>query len=106
MYQERRGFGARHRSAARVRSAHSLVTRGMGRGIRRGEYPVGAVLPGPPELMDHFGVSRTALREALQTLAAKGLVAAKTRIGTRVLDESHWNMFDPDILFWRLELGM
>ena len=56
--------------------------------------------------MRRFGVSNTPLREALQSLAAKGLIAAKTKVGTWVRDEAHWNMFDPDILNWRLEVGI
>lgn len=97
----------RHDAIVRpVRSAHGLVTRSIGLGIVRGEFPVGAILPANEELMGRFGVSRTALREALQTLAAKGLIAAKTRIGTRVLAERHWNAFDADILAWRLEVGL
>lgn len=56
--------------------------------------------------MARLGVSNTTLREALQTLAAKGMVAARAKVGTRVLDESHWNMFDADILAWRLEVGI
>ena len=97
----------RHDAIARpVRSAHGFVTRSIGLGIVRGEFPVGDVLPANEELMSRFGVSRTALREALQTLAAKGLIAAKTRIGTRVLEERYWNVFDADILGWRLEAGL
>ncbi len=97
----------RHDAISRpVRSAHGLVTRSIGLGIIRGEFPVGSVLPANEELMARFQVSRTALREALQTLSAKGLIAAKTRIGTRVLPERHWNPFDADILGWRLEVGL
>src|SRR5215467_12937139 len=90
----------------RARSAHGFVTHSIGIAILKGEFPVGTTLPPVGELMLRFGVSRTALREALQTLTAKGLVASKTKIGTRVLDEGAWNMFDADILAWRLELGM
>ena len=38
----------------------------------QGHFPIGSTLPGDAELMELFGVSRTALREALKTLAAKG----------------------------------
>lgn len=90
----------------RSRSAHDLVADGIGRGILEGEFPVGSTLPGDGELMERFGVSRTALREALKTLAAKGLIESKTKVGTRVLGSKSWNMFDSDILGWRLQLGV
>jgi DNA-binding FadR family transcriptional regulator len=74
--------------------------------IMSGEFAVGTILPGKDDLMQRFGVSNTPLREALQTLAAKGLVVAKTKVGTRVLEESQWNMFDAEILGWRLQAGL
>ncbi len=46
------------------------------------------------------------LREVLKTLAAKGLVVSKTRVGTKVRNQVDWNMFDSDLLGWRLDLGM
>jgi DNA-binding FadR family transcriptional regulator len=93
-------------SAYRARSAHDLVTHGIGRAIMDGQFAVGSTLPGDAELMERFGVSRTALREAMKTLAAKGLIESKTKVGTRVLGEKNWNMFDADILAWRLQLGV
>lgn len=94
------------RGSARPRSAHDLVAHAIGRAILQGEYQVGSILPGDAELTESFGVSRTALREALKTLAAKGLIESKTRVGTRVLGEKRWNMFDPDILTWRMQMGV
>lgn len=91
---------------ARTRSAHDLVAHGIGQNIMRGRFPVGSILPGDAELMELFGVSRTALREALKTLAAKGLIESKTKVGTKVLDRHNWNMFDADILEWHLEMGV
>lgn len=92
--------------APKARSAHDLVVHGIGQGIMQGRFAVGSTLPGDAELMDHFGVSRTALREALKTLAAKGLIESKTKVGTKVLDRHHWNMFDADIIEWHLEAGV
>jgi DNA-binding FadR family transcriptional regulator len=45
------------------------------------------------------------LREAIKTLSAKGLLQAKARIGTRVRDRAHWNLFDPDVLVWHAKVG-
>jgi DNA-binding FadR family transcriptional regulator len=81
------------------------VTRALGIGIVSGRYPQGHLLPGDAELMERFGVSRTVLREALKTLAAKGLIVARARIGTRVRDRSAWNLFDADVLIWHAADG-
>lgn len=89
----------------RARAAHDVVVQGLGRAIIAGALPAGKMLPGKDELCERFGVSRTTLREALQTLTAKGLIAAKTKIGTWVLEARHWNMFDSDVLAWRLARG-
>jgi DNA-binding FadR family transcriptional regulator len=91
---------------SRARSAHDLVAHGIGQNIMQGRFPIGSILPGDAELMEHFGVSRTALREALKTLAAKGLIESKTKVGTKVLDRNNWNMFDADILEWHLQMGV
>ena len=45
------------------------------------------------------------LREALKTLEAKGLVEARAKVGTRVLPRSRWNLFDRQVLAWKLESG-
>jgi DNA-binding FadR family transcriptional regulator len=90
----------------RRRSAHDLVAHGIGQSIMQGRFPAGSTLPGDAELMEFFGVSRTALREALKTLAAKGLIESKTKVGTKVLGRNNWNMFDADIIEWHLELGV
>lgn len=89
----------------RVRSAHALITREIATRILKGTYAVGTVLPNEGQLIVEFGVSRTVLREALKTLAAKGMILAKTRIGTRVLPEACWNMYDPQVLSWHLDAG-
>ena len=101
-----RGRGApRPARTAPARSAHALVTQGIGRDIVEGRYAAGTTLPGDADLMERFGVSRTALREGLKTLAAKGLIESKTKVGTWVLDPKRWNMFDAEILAWRLAKG-
>lgn len=88
-----------------ARNFHSYVINEVGRAIVSGDMPVGSSLPGDAEMMDRFGVSRTVLREALKTLEAKGLVEARAKVGTRVLPQSRWNLFDRQILSWKLESG-
>src|SRR6478609_3866918 len=60
-------------------------------------------LPTEAELCDKFGVSRSAVREAVKMLSAKGLISSKPRQGIRVEAEEEWNIFDPDLLRWSLE---
>ncbi|WP_339027240.1 FadR/GntR family transcriptional regulator [Leclercia pneumoniae] len=68
--------------------------------ILTGVYAPGTILPGELELGEQFGVSRTAVREAVKTLTAKGMVLPRPRIGTRVLPQSNWNFLDQELLSW------
>ena len=85
-----------------TRSLHGQVVHELGRRIVTGDIGEGVVLPNETELGASFDVSRTALREGIKVLTAKGLLASRTRTGTRVRPRSEWNMLDPDILAWRL----
>ena len=88
-----------------TRNLHSLVLWQLGVAIVGGDYPEGSILPSDTELLARFAVSRTVLREALKTLAAKGMIEARARIGTRVLPRRRWNLFDADVLAWHFETG-
>ncbi|MDE1993657.1 MAG: FadR family transcriptional regulator, partial [Rhizobiaceae bacterium] len=68
--------------------------------------PIGSILPGDSELLQRFKVSRTVLRESMKTLAAKGLVVPRARVGTRVTEKIYWNMFDNEVLSWHFESGV
>ncbi len=68
--------------------------------ILAGDYPPESILPGEIELGEQFGVSRTAVREAVKTLTAKGMVLPRPRIGTRVMPRSSWNFLDKELLVW------
>ncbi|UXI01275.1 FadR/GntR family transcriptional regulator [Photobacterium sp. TY1-4] len=72
----------------------------IGQRILRGETVPGDILPGEVELGEMYGVSRTAVREAIKMLAAKGMVLPRPRIGTRVLPKRNWNYLDQDLLVW------
>jgi GntR family transcriptional repressor for pyruvate dehydrogenase complex len=54
--------------------------------IMKGQLKPGDQLPAERELAQEFGVSRTAVREAVKTLREKGLVEAYTGKGTFVTD--------------------
>src|SRR3546814_2818829 len=90
------------RAPGGARSSHDYVAQALGNDILSGVYPAGAKLPPEAEMLKRFGISRTVLREVFKTLTAKGLIVAKTRVGTTVLDSSHWNFFDADILSWKV----
>jgi len=83
------------------RNLHGQVVHELGRRIVGGSCPPGEALPNEEELCRELGVSRTALRESVKVLAAKGLVESRPRIGTRVRASASWNLLDPDVLAWR-----
>jgi DNA-binding FadR family transcriptional regulator len=69
--------------------------------ILGGDLQPGDRLPSEAELGLQLSVSRTALREAIRTLAGKGLVESRTRAGTVVMPTTAWNHLDPELLAWR-----
>ncbi len=88
------------------RKLHGQVVQELGRRVVGGHYPADKVLPNEELLCQELAVSRTALREAVKVLAAKGLLEARPRIGTRVRTKDQWNLLDPDILAWRCATGV
>ena len=73
--------------------------------IVSGEMAEGSVLPNEADLTDKFSVSRTTLREAMQYLAAMGMVRSRTRAGTTILPRENWNYLDPLVLDATLKFG-
>ncbi|MEZ8581856.1 FadR/GntR family transcriptional regulator [Vibrio splendidus] len=82
------------------RSLHVQVAREIARGILSGELPQGSIIPGEMALCEQFGISRTALREAVKLLTSKGLLESRPKIGTRVVDRAYWNFLDPQLIEW------
>ena len=83
---------------AAQRNLSYLLAEKLGQQILAGDYQAGSILPGEMELGEQFGVSRTAVREAVKMLAAKGMLLPRPRIGTRVMPQSQWNFLDQDLL--------
>ena len=94
------------KTSGKTRTNHAQVVDDLGKAIVSGAFPIGSILPGDGELLQLFKVSRTVLRESMKTLAAKGLVVPRARVGTRVTEKMHWNMFDNDVLSWHFESGV
>src|SRR5471032_2427957 len=85
---------------AAQRNLSYLLAEKLGQRILAGDYAAGEILPGEIELGELFGVSRTAVREAVKILAAKGMLLPRPRIGTRVMPQGNWNFLDQELLNW------
>ena len=84
-----------------VRNLHNQVVHELGQRIISGELKAGEGLPREELLAEQMSVSRTALREAMKVLSAKGLIESRQKTGARVRDPMHWNQLDADVLGWR-----
>jgi DNA-binding FadR family transcriptional regulator len=84
-----------------ARNLHGHVTQELGVRIVSGALRPGDALPREEVLAEQMAVSRTALREAMRVLSAKGLVEARPKVGTRVREERYWQQLDADVLAWR-----
>jgi GntR family transcriptional regulator, galactonate operon transcriptional repressor len=82
------------------------VVDALGREIVAGRLEAGAPLPAEESLLAQYGVSRTVLREALQVLAAKGMVESRQKRGTLVTSPSNWHQLDPSVLSWHSQLSV
>ncbi|AYA66174.1 MULTISPECIES: FadR/GntR family transcriptional regulator [unclassified Alteromonas] len=79
------------------------VTNELGKAIIGGSYNASTGLPTEAQLCEEYGISRTAVREAVKMLAAKGLISSRPRQGIRVESASNWNLYDTSVLRWMLE---
>ncbi|MEU6994375.1 FadR/GntR family transcriptional regulator [Streptomyces sp. NPDC046465] len=86
---------------AQARGLHSRVLESLGPAITAGEYPPGSVLR-TDELSQRFEVSRSVMREAVRVLESMHLVASRRRVGVTVLPTDEWNVYDPQVIRWRL----
>ena len=85
---------------------HGHIRDRLGEAIVGGLHAVGSALPPEPALCEALGVSRTVVREAVKSLAAKGLVSIGPKVGTRVRPAEQWNWFDPDVVAWQSRVGL
>jgi DNA-binding FadR family transcriptional regulator len=82
---------------------HTTIARDLGIAIAAGELRPGDTLSGEVASSAQLSVSRTAYREAVRILAAKGMVESRTRTGTRVSPRNRWHILDPEVLGWFLQ---
>jgi DNA-binding FadR family transcriptional regulator len=86
------------------RKLYQYIVEELGQRIVQGRYQAHDVLPIEDQLCEELNVSRGVLREATKVLTQKGLIQTRTRVGTLVLPRDHWNLFDSDVLLWRLQV--
>jgi len=93
----------RSRSENKTLRLHGTIARNLGIAITSGEYQPGDLLTGEIASSEQLDVSRTAYREAVRILSAKGLVESKPKVGTKVSPKHKWHLLDPDVLAWAFE---
>ncbi|MDD0811334.1 GntR family transcriptional regulator [Curvibacter sp. RS43] len=65
-------------------STHSQLARELAEAIAAGRHPVGSLLPTEIALCEQHGLSRYAVRRALDQLQELGLISRRKNVGTRV----------------------
>lgn len=83
---------------------HSTLLDAVGTGIVSGRLPAGSVLTLDGVSAEH-GVSRSVAREAVRVLESMGMVASRRRVGITIQPAASWNVFDPQVIRWRLAAG-
>lgn len=83
------------------RGLHGHLLDVLGHAITSGALPSGRVLR-IEDLAAQHGVSRTVAREAVRVLEAMRLVHSRPKVGTTVRPSTEWNLFDPQVVRWRL----
>lgn len=79
------------------------LTQDLARRIIKGDLPPGLSLPGENELALQYEVSRTSVRNALQVLAAKGLISIQAKKRSTVNAREQWSFLDTNVLAWLAE---
>lgn len=82
---------------------HGSIARALGVAIVSGQHQPGEVLNNEIDASEQLQVSRSAYREAIRILAAKGLVESRPKTGTRVSPRTRWSLLDPEVLAWFFE---
>lgn len=84
-----------------TRSKYEPILDEIGRQIVDHEMAVGSVVT-LAAIEEKYRCSRTVAREVQRALESYGLVRAQRRVGLVVQSPEQWNVFDPDVIRWRL----
>ncbi len=90
--------------ASALSGLHGQVLSQLGLAICGGELVPGTILY-IDELVERYAVSRSVVREVLRVLSSMALVESRRKRGTWVLPQSEWNVYDPQVISWRLASG-
>lgn len=83
---------------------HGSLLTALGTAIVSGQYPPGRVITLDGVNAEHR-VSRSVAREAVRVLESMGMVESRRRVGITVQPAEKWNVFDPMLIRWRLDVG-
>lgn len=83
------------------RGLHGHVVDRLGLAICGQELLPGTVMT-IEDIEQRYGVSRSVIRESVRVLESMGLASSKRRVGVLVLPPSSWNLYDPQVIRWRL----
>jgi DNA-binding FadR family transcriptional regulator len=83
------------------RGLHAHVVDRLGLAVSAGDLPSGTTVR-IEELEARYGVSRSVVREAIRVLASMGMVSSRRRVGIQILAATEWNLYDPQVIRWRL----
>lgn len=75
-----------------------VVAEELAQRILKSNYSPSTNLPREIELGEQYSLSWTAVREAVKTLTAEGMVLPHPCIGTLVMPRSNWNFLDQELL--------
>lgn len=78
--------------------ASDRAQRAMLEAIADGDLPIGSDLPSEAQLAERFGVSRLTMREAVGSLADRGVLDVRQGRRNRIADPSGWSVLDPDVM--------
>lgn len=91
-------------SEPNVGALHASLLTALGTAIVSGEYPAGHVLTLDGVSAQH-GLSRSVAREVVRVLESMGMVESRRRVGITVQPAENWNVFDPMLIRWRIDVG-
>jgi DNA-binding FadR family transcriptional regulator len=80
---------------------HAALVQSLGIAIADGRLAPHSIVR-LDELEAQHNVSRSVVREAARVLSSKGMLASRRRFGTVVQPEEAWNLYDPQVIRWRL----